>query len=176
MYLLETIELDIKVAERADAQNMITFSQKVGQETGFLSYGEEGIATTLALQEQFIEYVNACDNQIILLGYVGNELAGMITVKAEEKPKMKHIGELGIMVSKKYWGFGIGTALIDEVFHWIETTGVIKRLELTVQERNHRAVRLYEHLGFTKEALMPYGVYDAGEYLSVWLMSKLFHE
>jgi len=62
---------------------------------------------------------------------------------------------------------------VDELIYWSQETGIIRRLELTVQARNQRAIHVYQKLGFNEEAIMPRGVFEDGEYLDVCLMSKM---
>ncbi len=62
-----------------------------------------------------------------------------------------HTGSLGIMVADPYHSQGIGTglltALLDLADHWLGLT----RLELHVFADNHRAIALYQRLGFVSE-------------------------
>lgn len=48
-------------------------------------------------------------------------------------------------------GEGIGTDLILDSFGWAHDRGV-QRIMVNTQERNHRALALYQHLGFESEA------------------------
>ncbi|MDN6626304.1 MAG: GNAT family N-acetyltransferase [Pisciglobus halotolerans] len=63
--------------------------------------------------------------------------------------------------------------LLEEIIYWSEQSSTIKRLELTVQKRNEKAIHLYEKLGFQLEAVMARGVRDGDRYLDVCLMSKM---
>jgi len=68
---------------------------------------------------------------------------------------------------------GLGRLMIEDLIDWAQESEVIKRLQLQVQHRNTRARAMYESLGFDLEAIMKYGVKDAGEYLDVCQMSRL---
>jgi ribosomal protein S18 acetylase RimI-like enzyme len=46
---------------------------------------------------------------------------------------------------------GIGTALVVDSITWVQSRGATSLL-VNTQERNHTALRLYEHLGFVREA------------------------
>ena len=51
---------------------------------------------------------------------------------------------------------------------------MIRRLELTVQARNERAVHLYQAFGFEIDGVQKRGAYlTEGEFLDVYLMGKL---
>lgn len=63
---------------------------------------------------------------------------------------------------------------MEVALDWAEQTPMIRRLELTVQARNSRAVHLYEKFGFKIEAAKERGAKTKdGEFLDVYLMSRL---
>ena len=63
---------------------------------------------------------------------------------------------------------------MEEAIDWASQSGVIRKLALSVQVRNERAVHLYQSLGFEIESLQKRGAYlDEGEFLDVYLMGKL---
>jgi RimJ/RimL family protein N-acetyltransferase len=47
-------------------------------------------------------------------------------------------------------GMGIGTGLLEEAKRWAAARG-LHRMELTVMAHNHRAIALYERVGFVHE-------------------------
>lgn len=169
----EKIDIVIREAIPDDAKEVLRFLEGVATETGFLSYGAEGLAISEEDEKYFIENILNSENNLLLVAILGEQIIGTASVKAEAKPKMKHIGEIGISISKDFWGFGLGTMLMEELIIWAEESEVIRRLELTVQDRNQRAIHLYEKMGFEQEGLLKRGVYDDGEYLDVQLMSKM---
>ena len=61
-----------------------------------------------------------------------------------------------------------------EVITWAQEMGHLKRLELTVQVRNERAVRLYQSCGFDIEGIKKRGARtDEGEWLDLYYMGRL---
>jgi RimJ/RimL family protein N-acetyltransferase len=87
---------------------------------------------------------------------------------------LKHIGEIGISILKEYWGYGLGTVMLEEIIAWAKEAGVIKRLEIKVQERNTRALNLYEKVDFETEGIIRRGfLSEDNEYLDIVLMSYL---
>ena len=78
------------------------------------------------------------------------------------------------MVKKAFWNQGLGRILLEEALAWAEDSQDIRRLELSVQVRNERAVHLYKDLGFEIEGLQKRGAYlKEGIFLDVYLMGKL---
>mgnify|MGYP001283423046 CR=1 FL=1 len=63
-------------------------------------------------------------------------------------------------------------SLLRAVEDWASTQG-LHRLELTVQQRNTRAVALYEKAGFAIEGTRRHALVVNGAYVDEWFMSKL---
>ena len=101
-------------------------------------------------------------------------MAGVLNVSSTSSPQTNHIGDIFIAVQEKYWGYGLGSLLMEVALDWAYHTPVIRRLELTVQARNSRAVHLYEKFDFKIEATKERGAKTKdGEFLDVYLMSRL---
>ena len=67
-----------------------------------------------------------------------------------------------------------GQFLMETMIDWADHTPTIRRLELTVQARNERAVHLYQKFGFDIEGTKKRGARTKnGEFLDVYLMAKL---
>ena len=134
----------IREAVPTDADQLLSVMSKIGSETPYLVMDERGMAMSTA------------------------------SVSASSKKRMEHIGEIGISILKEYWGYGLGSILMEELIRWAHESHVIRRLELTVQDRNQRAIHVYKKLGFETEAIMPRGAKtDQGEFLDVHLMRFL---
>ena len=64
--------------------------------------------------------------------------------------------------------------MLEEIIAWAKEAGVIKRLEIKVQERNTRALKLYEKVDFEIEGIIRRGfLSEDNEYLDIVLMSYL---
>ena len=59
----------------------------------------------------------------------------------------KHRMQLSIAVYKRFWGCGVGTALMRKIMEKAKEFG-FERAELEVVSRNWRAITLYKKLGF----------------------------
>ena len=84
---------------------------------------------------------------------LGHEVIGVCNVTSNQDTKTSHIGDVFIAVAKPYWGNGIGQFLMGTMIDWAVNTPAIRRLELTVQARNERAVHLYQNLDLILKAL-----------------------
>lgn len=82
--------------------------------------------------------------------------------------RTRHVGALGIGVLQKFWGRGVGRALMAGLEAHAHDHGV-ERLEFTVLEHNRRARDFYRRLGYDEEGCkrgsVRYGPGDEGQTL-----------
>ena len=167
-------DLLIREAEISDASEVIALLDQIGQESNFTSLDENGISMAESEMQIFIDKQAQSENQITLLAFLNDELAGIINITADQRPRVRHIGDIFLGIKKSFWGSGLGSILMEEAIEWAKTSGVIRRLQLTVQKRNLAAIHLYEKMGFITEGLQERGAcIERGEFLDVYLMGKL---
>ncbi|SJZ88978.1 Protein N-acetyltransferase, RimJ/RimL family [Pilibacter termitis] len=171
------VSINIREAVPEDAEELLKTLNQIRQETDFLTMDETDMAISIEEEMEHLARIYDSENNVLLLALDGEKIAGTISVHADSHKRIRHIGEIGISILKDYWGMGLGRTLMQEGILWSEESGVIKRLQLTVQERNARAVHLYHSLGFQTEVIMERGAVDKeGNFLRVHLMSKLIGE
>ena len=167
-------ELLIREAEPGDAAELVTFLNRVSLETDFTSLDREGILVTDTELELVLDKQARSENQITLLALLNDEIAGLVNITADQRKRVRHIGDLFIVVGKKYWNNGLGNLLLEEVIEWVQASGILRRLQLTVQTRNQAAVYLYQKHGFVIEGRQERGAYiEEGEFVDVYLMGRL---
>ena len=128
----------------------------------------------LSAEEEFIAQVNQNDKELIL---------GIVVRETD-----KLVGDLGLTLidyrcrracfglmigDKSAWGKGYGseaTALI--LAHAFETLN-LNRVWLNVYEYNHRAIHVYEKLGFRREGVLRQDHYREGRYWDTIAMAIL---
>ena len=170
------MEYDLLIceAEISDASEVIALLDQIGQESSFTSLDENGLSISESEMQIFIDKQAQSENQITLLAFLNDELAGIINITADQRPRVRHIGDIFLGIKKSFWGSGLGSILMEEAIEWAKTSGVIRRLQLTVQKRNLAAIHLYEKMGFITEGLQERGAcIERGEFLDVYLMGKL---
>jgi len=164
-------EVIVEEAQLSDVKTLVDLLSQVSQETDFV------VAETILSQEDmeiFLARHLESVNEICLVVRVDKKLAGVLNVSSTSSPQTNHIGDIFIAVQEKYWGYGLGSLLMEVALDWACHTPVIRRLELTVQARNSRAVHLYEKFDFKIEATKERGAKTKdGEFLDVYLMSRL---
>ena len=144
-------ELLIREAGAEDAAELVTFLNRVSLETDFTSLDGEGILLTDTEMELFLDKQAHSENQITLLALLNDKIAGIVNITADQRKRVRHIGDLFIVIGKKYWNNGLGSFLLEEVVEWAQASGILRRLQLTVQTRNQAAVHLYQKHGFIIE-------------------------
>ena len=168
------IPFTIKEASEADAKAMIQHVQVVGGETSFLTFGAGENKITVAEELQVIEAHRNAPNQLFLVAYIGENLVSIGNIHARSnRPRLLHIGEFGISVQQKYWGLGIGKAMIKAMLDWAKASNVLTKMNLTVDTSNKKAIQLYEKLGFEYEGLIRRDMLVDGKYRDSYRMGML---
>jgi len=167
-------ELLIREAEVEDAAALVSFLNRVSVETDFTSLDGDGILLTSEEMAIFLNKQASWDNQITLLAFLNDKIAGIVNITADQRKRVRHIGDLFIVIGKKYWNNGLGSFLLEEVVEWAQASGILRRLQLTVQTRNQVAVHLYQKHGFVIEGRQERGAYiEEGDFIDVYLMGRL---
>lgn len=108
-------------------------------------------------EAQFLEKKTKSPNEIEIVALVDGKVAGMAGIEAVgSKYKVRHRAEFGIHILKEYWGQGLGRALAEACIRCAKQAGYAQ-LELNVVAENHRAVSLYQSLGFVEFGRNPRG-------------------
>lgn len=124
-------------------------------------------------EEAFIK--NALDNPngMMIAVYVDNVIVGNCALNFYPHIKNRHRGTIGIAITPKYQGMGIGSLLFDEMINIAKNRPGVSQLELGVMKDNAKAKRLYTSKGFVKTGDMPRALrLKDGTYLDEELMIK----
>lgn len=174
-FMNEEIDVIFREAIPEDAESILLLLDHVSKETPYLLANESN-QLTIEEEAEYLLMSNHSMNSLLLVASIEKKTIGMASITASKNKRIDHIGDIGISVLKEYWGFGLGTELMEGLVDWASKTSIIRRLELTVQDRNKRAISLYEKVGFETEAIMHRGAKtDDGELIDVRLMSRLIN-
>ena len=132
--LFRSYDLCIREAEIQDAAALVAFLNQVGRETDFTNLDEHGIGMTASEMALFIEKQAASENQITLLALLNDKIAGVLNITADQHVRVRHIGDVFLAVRKKFWNQGLATILLEEGIEWAKASGVLRRLQLSVQK------------------------------------------
>lgn len=84
---------------------------------------------------------------------------------------------IGIMIGEKeYWDQGYGTDAVETLLRYLFDELNMNRVYLIADERNARALRCYEKIGFTREGLLRENRFKNGRYTNDVEMSILRSE
>jgi RimJ/RimL family protein N-acetyltransferase len=150
-FIIENMDLIIREATKSDAKDLIDYLDKIAQESDFLTFGVGEMKISLEQEEMFIENANQQDNALMALVIHDESIIGCVTFTGGIKPRLRHIGEMGISILEPYWGKGIGEKMIDYLVDWSKQTGIIRKIDLKVRADNVRGLNLYKKTGFVVE-------------------------
>ncbi|MBY0121665.1 GNAT family N-acetyltransferase [Bacillus sp. S/N-304-OC-R1] len=163
-------EVTIIEATKEYAQRMIDFYNVVGGETDFLSFGKDEFKRNAEEYQEYIETTRLEQNSIILLATIDDEIISIASITSSQKVRMKHVGTLGIVVSKQFIGQGLGTEMMVRLIQWAASNGITNKISLVTREDNIHAIELYEKLGFEKEGLIKKDNLINGVYYNTYIM------
>jgi RimJ/RimL family protein N-acetyltransferase len=149
--LKDGTECVIRKAAERDAAEIVRYSNSVGGESDFLSYGKNEFSYNTDQERQIIREYNEARNRLFIVAVSGGNICGTLTFWGNNRLRLEHWGEFGISVSKKCWGKGIGQALLDYLIRWAENGGVVRKIDLMVREDNVPGISLYKKMGFEVE-------------------------
>lgn len=160
----------ISEATLAYAKQMIEFYNAVGGETDFLSFGGNEFQRNVEEYEAFIASTQLEQNSMILLATLQDEIIGIASITSSQKDRTKHVGTLGIVISERFTGQGLGRALMEQLIEWAASNGVTNKVSLVTREDNVLAIELYEKLGFEREGLIRKDSFIHGVYYNTLVM------
>jgi RimJ/RimL family protein N-acetyltransferase len=171
--------LTIREATVADARAILDYIEEVSGESDFLSFGPGEFALSVAEEEQLLRRHRDADNQLYLVATIGDGLTralgraivSALVFTAGRRPRVRHSGEFGLSVRRRYWGLGIGSLMLDTLIDWANSTQIITVINLRVRTDHRRAIRLYERMGFVRQATIPRAILLDGQYYGHHWMS-----
>jgi putative acetyltransferase len=90
-----------------------------------------------------------------------------------DRPRRRHVGQLGMAVRDDWQGKGVGTALMQAAIDLADKWLNLRRLELEVFVDNAAAIRLYEKFGFSIEGRLVDFAFRDGQYVDTYTMARL---
>lgn len=121
-----------------------------------LTYPEEN-AMNAGQEAQFLKAKTESAREIELVAEVEGRVVGLAGIKSVgTQEKVRHRAEFGISVDRDFWGLGIGRGLTEACVACAKQAGYAQ-LELDVVTANHRAIALYQSVGFVEYGRNPRG-------------------
>jgi RimJ/RimL family protein N-acetyltransferase len=167
-------QVTIRKAVPDDAERLLAYFRQVLEEPDIdllTSPGEFNY--TIDDERKLVDERARSDNSVFLLAEVDGQIIGLLGCEGGKRRKVRHVTVLGMSVRKDWRDRGVGKALMAHAINWAKSTGVVKRIELSVFARNARALHLYEQCGFVIEGRRRRAICQNGEYLDLLEMGLL---
>jgi len=143
----------IRSANKNDAKNLSEVRVQIDGETENMDR-EAGEAYIDELGfTQLIKKDTEAPHNLFLVCEANGRIVGFSRCEGNPLKRMSHKVEFGVCVLKDFWGYGIGTNLLNETIRWADTNQ-IKKMTLNVLETNEKAKTLYKKYGFEEEGVL----------------------
>ena len=165
----------LRSAEAKDAAQLVDVIKTVAGETYYLIRKPEEVTYTVEKELGMIADMEAAERQTLIVAEVEGEIAGTCSLHTAGKySRIRHRSSFGISILQKYWGIGLGTAMMTALMETAVSLGY-EQIELEVVGDNDRGIALYKKLGFVETGHMPGALkLDDGSYCdNVYMMRKL---
>jgi len=103
-------------------------------------------------RQRIERWTSNMENMIALIAQDENRIVGHLQISIGTSPRFREMGELIIYLNQEYQNLGLGAALMHEGIRMARRRK-LHRVELGVIADNHRAIHLYEKIGFQREGL-----------------------
>lgn len=163
----------LRRGEEADAEVLVEYLKAVCGETRNLSREPEEVTITVEKEREILREQALADRKLMLMAFIDGHLAGNASFAAvADRLRARHRCRMGISVYRKFWGMGVGMALMEEILRCAGEAG-FEQMELEVVSANAPAVGLYRKFGFETTGTVPHAFkYRDGTYADFLLMVK----
>ena len=166
----------IKSPSVDEAEEILNVHNQILSETEYCLSAPEDPQHTLDEEKAFVEK-HEKDENYFLCAYVDGKVIGMSNLHFDRHFRARHRAGIGISVLKKYWNYGIGSALFEVMIDLAKKHEGTEIITLEYVAGNDRGRGLYQKFGFK-----PYGVapkmlkFKDGSYGDEVLMVKVLEK
>ena len=165
--------VSIRDATPEDAEALVALRKVIFGETDFMLYAPDEYKVSVAeVAGQLDRFAKSAHSRTIIALSEAMPV-GFLGVMGSPVPRLRHAASLALGVRRSSWGQGIGARLLQEAMRWAPTAG-LSRLELYVALSNHRAISLYERMGFRVEGRRKQAYRINGAFVDDQLMAYVF--
>ena len=109
-----------------------------------------------------------------LVACVDGEVIGSLSLDTSPtRPRMRHVGSIGMAVRDDWQGKGVGSALMEAALDLADNWLNLTRVELRVFVDNAAGIALYKKFGFEIEGTHRRLAFRNGEYVDAYSMGRL---
>lgn len=162
----------VRIAGPGDAAALLRLKQSLDTETSFMLLETDERETSVQDLASELGAAAQSGNSVVIVADSGGELAGYVELTGGSFRRNRTTAYLVMGVRRQASGQGLGTGLLTEAKRWAAEHG-LHRLELTVMAHNHRAIGLYERMGFGVEGRRAQCLLIGGEFVDELYMAVL---
>jgi len=152
-FAVRNLQYTIRPAIEKDAKALSALRLKIDGETENLDREKGEAFIDEAAFQQIIKIDTEKSNHLFLVAEVENQVVGFSRCEGNDLKRFAHKVEFGVCVLQKYWGYKIGTNLLQRSTEWADGNAV-KKMTLHVLETNAKAIELYQNFGFEIEGIL----------------------
>jgi len=168
------MDIIIREATPDDAEKLVAYVTQLTEEKGLdIPWSPGEFNLTVEDERKILENYAAADNSAFLVAEARGEIIGDLNCKGFTRRALRHTVSLGMSVHKDWRNKGVGTLLMERAIEWAKSTNIVKRMELSVYERNARARHIYEKFGFQIEGIRKNFICENGTYIDDVIMALL---
>lgn len=156
----------IKTSEKRDTESLSLWFKEPGILSGFPMCNDTEVEDSIRLWSYHI------DMGAGLTAWIGGERVGMLVLYINPFKKLAHTCLFSIVVNPAFRKRGVATLLIQTAEKVAKEKFGIEILHLEVYEKNEKAYRLYQKLGFIPYGKQKHFTKENGAYLDKVLMQK----
>ncbi len=118
---------------------------------------------------RFLELLKS--NRVLVAVTEDGKIVGQCTLIRLNPPKLSHVANVGIAVSKNYQGRGIGKKLLRKAEEIAKSMGILK-IEVEIAEENVRSLSLFRKMGYVQEGVRKKRFGYKGRFIDMILFGK----
>ncbi len=164
------LQLTIRHAGPDDAEAILTFIEQMAGESENTTFGPGEFGLSVEEERRTLQQYAETANCLYIVAEIAGEIVGTLSFEGGKRPRLRHSGDFGISVLRKYWNFGIGKYLLSYLIDWARQTGMIRKINLHVRVDNLPAIHLYEKYGFVHEGRITRRIYLHEQFFDVYAM------
>ena len=168
--LKNNFTLTLRHAEPDDAAQLINYLNQVSGESENITFGPGEFGMSAEEERSFLQQNAQQPTSLYLIAEIEGEIVGTLTFSTGKRLRVRHVGEFGTTVLRKYWNNGIGGHMLAYLIEWAKQTDIVRKINLRVRVDNLPAIHLYEKYGFIHEGCITREFYLHGQFVDAYIM------